>query len=116
MSKLEMGANLSFFEDVNVYAQTLDVFAGADAVALLAASGGLPDITYRQTTLKLFGKYVLDPKSSIGVDLVFQRTNFDDWAWINNGVPYGYSDGTTVIQKPNQNVAYLGVTYSYRWQ
>ena len=116
MSKLEMGANLSFFEDVNVYAQTLDVFAGADAVTLLAASGGLPDITYRQTTLKLFGKYVLDPKSSIGVDLVFQRTNFDDWAWINNGVPYGYSDGTTVIQKPNQNVAYLGVTYSYRWQ
>ena len=112
--KLVVGGGLSYVDDTSVYAQTLDVLAGADSAALLAATGGLPNIVFRQTSLKLFGKYDLDKGSSLRVDLVHQRSTVSDWAWGNNGVPYTYSDGTTVGQKPNQNVTVLGVTYVYK--
>ena len=84
--------------------------------ALLAASGGLPNIVFRQTALKLFGKYELDKRSAVRVDLMHQRSNVNDWAWGYNGVPYAYSDGTTVSQKPTQSVSVLGVTYVYQLQ
>jgi hypothetical protein len=113
---LEVGGSLSFTDDKSVYAQTLDVMAGTDSIALLAASGGLPNIVYRQTALKLFGKYAVDKKSTVRVDLVHQRSNVNDWAWGYNGVPYTYSDGTTVSQKPSQSVSVLGVTYVYQLQ
>jgi hypothetical protein len=113
---LEVGGSLSFTDDKSVYAQTLDAMAGTDSIALLAASGGLPNIVYRQTALKLFGKYAVDKKSTVRVDLVHQRSNVNDWAWGYNGVPYAYSDGTTVSQKPTQSVSVLGVTYVYQLQ
>lgn len=113
-SQLEVGGNLSYVDDKSVYAQTLDVFAGADSVALLAATGGLPDVVFRQTVLKLFGRYALDKRSSVRVDLVHQRTSVNDWAWGYNGVPFAYSDGTTVTQKPTQSVGFIGITYIYQ--
>ena len=87
MANLEVGGNLSFMDDRSEYAQTLDAGAGGEAAALLAATGGLPDTVFRQTTLKLFGRYTLDKLSSIRVDLAHQRTRWTDWAWGYNGVP-----------------------------
>lgn len=113
-SNLEIGASLSYANDKSVHAQTLDVFAGSDSAALLAATGGLPDVEYRQTALKMYGKYALDKRSAIRVDLVHQRTQFDDWTWAYNGVPFTYSDGTTLTQKPTQNVSFIGITYVYQ--
>lgn len=113
-SNLELGANLSYGEDKGVYAQTLDAFAGADSIALLAATGGLPDVKYRQTTLKMFGKYPLNQRATIRVDLVHQRNQVDDWTWSYNSAPFSYSDGTTLTQKPTQNVSFIGITYIYR--
>lgn len=113
-SKLEVGGNLSYLDDKSVYAQTLDNFTGADSVALLAATSGLPDVVYRQTALKLFGKYALDKRSAVRVDLVHQRTSMNDWAWGYNGVPFTYSDGTTATQKPKQSVGFIGITYIYQ--
>jgi MtrB/PioB family decaheme-associated outer membrane protein len=113
-SNFEIGGNLTFSDDKSVYAQKLDAFAGADSVALLAATGGLPDVVYRQTALKLYGNYALDKKSSIRVDLVHQRANVNDWAWNYNGVPFSYSDGTTLTQKQSQSVGFIGITYIYR--
>lgn len=113
-AKLDVGVNLSYVNDRNVYAQGLDSFAGADSVALLNATGGLPDVVFSQTALKLFGKYALDKKgASVRLDLVHQRSALNDWAWSYNGVPFAYSDGTTVLQKPTQNVSFFGVTYVY---
>jgi len=113
-SNFEIGGTLSFSDDQSVYAQTLDAFAGADSVALLAASGGLPDVVYRQTALKLYGNYALDKRSSIRVDLIHQRTQVRDWAWGYSGVPFAFSDGTTLSQKQSQNVGFIGVSYVYR--
>ena len=108
-AKLELGGNLLFVNDSSVYAQGLDAAADAYSAALLASTGGLPDIVYRQTALKLFGKYALDKTSSLRVDLIHQRNSINDWAW-----PFAYSDGTTVTQQPTQNVSYIGVSYSYQ--
>ncbi len=114
-AKLSVGANLSYAKDRNVYAQGLDSFAGADSIALLNATGGLPDVVFSQTALKLFGKYALEQKgASVRVDLVHQRISLNDWTWGYNGVPFVYSDGSTLIQKPTQSVSFIGVTYIYQ--
>jgi len=111
--QLELGGGLSYVDDISKYAQTLNTSADAYAIASLAASGGLPDIKFRQTALKLFGKYALDKKSAVRVDFVHQKSTYNDWAWGHNGVPYTYSDGTTLSQKTDQSVSFIGVTYVY---
>lgn len=113
--KLEVGGGLSITDDTSVYAQTLDATASAGSAALLAATGGLPDIVFRQTTLRLFGKYAVDKRSAVRLDLLHQRSKWNDWAWGHDGVPFTYSDGTTVSQKPDQQVTFIGVTYVYSW-
>jgi MtrB/PioB family decaheme-associated outer membrane protein len=113
--KWELGGNLSYMDDRNKYAQTLDVAADAFSAASLAAAGGLPDIVYRQTTLKLFGKYALDKKSAVRVDFMHQKVSYNDWSWNYSGVPYTYSDGTTVTQKQDQSLNYVGVSYVYKF-
>jgi MtrB/PioB family decaheme-associated outer membrane protein len=115
MANLEVGGNVAYLDDKSVYAQTLDATADAGSAALLAATGGLPDITFRQVTVKLFGKYTLDKQSAVRVELIHQRTRWTDWAWNYSGTPFVYSDGTTVNRKPRQSVVFLGVSYIRRW-
>ena len=112
--KIEVGGNLSYHDDKSSYDQTLDTFAGTFNASVLTASGGLPDVTYRQTALKLFGKYALDKRSAVRVDLVHQRAKMNDWTWGYNGVPFTYSDGTTLTQKQSQSISFIGVTYVYQ--
>ena len=113
-SQLQIGGTLSFSDDKSVYAQRLDVYGSADSVALLAATGGLPDVTYRQTALKLFGNYALDKRSALRLDFVHQQVNVTDWSWNYNGVPFSYSDGTNLTQKQSQSANFIGVTYVYQ--
>jgi MtrB/PioB family decaheme-associated outer membrane protein len=114
-NKWELGGNLSYMDDRNKYTQTLDAAADAYSAASLAAAGGLPDIVYRQTMLKLYGKYDLDKKSAVRVDFVHQKVYYNDWAWNYNGVAYTYADGTTVTQQQDQSVNYVGVSYIYKF-
>lgn len=113
-NQIEVGGTLAYMDDTNKYTQTLDATADAYTVASLAASGGLPDIVFRQTALKLFGKYALDKKSAVRLDFVHQKSRYNDWAWGNNGVSYTYSDGTTVTQKADQSVNFIGISYIYQ--
>ena len=113
-SKLEVGGGVTYTDDKSVYDQTLDVNATPDNVALLAASGGLPNVIYRQAALKMFGKYTLDPRSAVRIDLVHQQSRLYDWTWAYAGVPFAYSDGSTVTQNKKQNVSYIGLTYVYQ--
>jgi len=115
-AKLQLGASLSYVDDRSVYAQSPDVSATATVATQLTTSGGLPDITYRQTALKLYATYALEKKSSLRFDLIHQRTSVNDWTWGNNGMPFTYTDGTTVSQNPDQNVSFVGVTYVYQWR
>lgn len=115
-ARIDVGADLLYINDRNIYAQTADQLASATNVAFLAQSGGLPDVTFRDLRLKLFGKYALQKNADIRVDLVHDRSRLNEWTWGFNGVPFAYSDNTTVSLNPNQNVTFVSVRYIYRWQ
>lgn len=115
IAKLEIGARLSFVDDRSVYDQTPDADTHAADAALLAAAGGLPEIVFRQAVWTLYGRYELTPRSALRLDLVYQRSKWTDWTWAYNGVPFTYSDGSTVGQQPRQNVGFVGVSYIHRW-
>jgi hypothetical protein len=116
LGKIDVGASASYIEDESIYAQALEPTSNAGNFALLAATGGLPDIVFRQTRISLFGQYELTKTSQIRLTTVYQRSSWNDWTWNYNGVPFFYSDGTTVSQKPEQEVVFLGVAYVYRWR
>ncbi len=115
-SNVMIGGSLAYSDDKSVYAQRLEAFASADSAALLAATGGLPDVVYSQTALKFFGIYTLDKQSTVRVDVVHQQTSVNDWAWRYNNVPFAYSDGTTVALKQSQSAGFIGITYAYRFK
>ncbi|MCL4183186.1 MAG: MtrB/PioB family decaheme-associated outer membrane protein [Burkholderiaceae bacterium] len=114
--KLEIGGTLSFFNDRNEYAQTLDPTANAGSAALLAATGGLPDIVFRTTEIRLFGRYTVSKTSSLRLDLIHYRARFNDWAYGYDGTAFLFSDNTTLTQQYRQNVTFVGLTYTHRWQ
>ena len=114
--RLQIGADFMYLNDKLVYFQELDALASATNIAFLAASGGLPDVTYRLGRVKLFGQYRMDKTSSVRLDLVHQRTKFNEWTYGYNGVPFAFSDNTTLSAQENQNVTFVGITYIYRWQ
>jgi MtrB/PioB family decaheme-associated outer membrane protein len=116
LESLEIGGSIGYVRDKNAYAQSLDASASPGSAALLAAAGGLPDIVYEATYLKLFGKYALTAASALRVDAQYQRSKWNDWGSGYNGTPFVYSDNTTLSMKPVQNVGYLGVSYIYSWR
>lgn len=118
--KVDVGADLSYLNDRNGYRQAVETTANSAAAiatntAFLAATGGLPDVTYRATTLKLFGKYPLSRKASLRVDVVHMRAKLNEWTWGYGGVPFFYSDYSTVSMLQNQEVTMAGVTYVYQF-
>lgn len=112
---LRWGADLTWTRNRNRYAMYTDALVSADNRAFLAQSGGLPDVVYRNTRLKLFGDLALDRRSRVRVELVHDHSRLDEWTWGYNGVPFVYSDNTTVGLKPNQRVTFVSATYTYRW-
>lgn len=114
-SKVEVGGNLSYSDEKSGYAQgTFGVVNAANQSIL--NQGGLPDTSYRVTSLKLFSKYALDKNAGLRFDLIHQRAKWNDWAWGYNGVPFFISDNTTVSSQQNQNVTFIGVRYLYQFQ
>jgi MtrB/PioB family decaheme-associated outer membrane protein len=110
--RLKVGADLSYINDKNVYDQALS--PGGTPTALLAY--GLPDVTFNQIRLKLFGEYAVQKNSYIRLDLVHQRSKLDEWTWGYNGTPYRFSDNTTVTAKETQTVTFAGVSYVYKFK
>jgi MtrB/PioB family decaheme-associated outer membrane protein len=115
-AKLEVGADFTFSYEVN---RTGLGVIGTQAAATATSPNGpgaLPVAAFRQLNLNIFGKYALDKSSDIRVQLLHQRYYSNEWFWNNNGNSFFYSDGTTVTQKDQQNVTFLGATYIYKFQ
>ena len=100
-AKLEVGANLAYTRDKNRYIQLQT-----------SPAGSVPDVLYRMTELKLYGKYALSKQSDIRADLIHQNAKLDEWTWTG----FTYSDGTSVSLQPKQNVTFVGVRYIYKFQ
>jgi hypothetical protein len=85
---------------------------------VLNASGGLPDVKYTLLRLNLFGEYTLNKSSSIRLDYVYHRTFFNEWTYdgLNNGLPFVFSDNTTLTAQQRQSVNFLGARYVYRFE
>ncbi|WP_136416652.1 MtrB/PioB family decaheme-associated outer membrane protein [Herbaspirillum sp. ST 5-3] len=119
-SKIELGGNLTLTDDRYTYKQGLAEDNPAATIAtnqaFLDRTGGLPDTSYRATTLNLFGKYELSKSSGLRLDLVHQRAKYNDWVWGYAGVPFFYSDNTSVSAQQQQNVTFIGVSYLYKFQ
>ena len=75
----------------------------------------LPGIHYQTDRLKVFANYALDPRSDVRVDVIYQHFHTDDWQWGYNGVPFLYSDNTTVSQPMTQNAVFIGARYGLRF-
>ena len=123
-SKLEVAADLSYSDDLNRYGLAVDQGVAPLTAANLTtlanntaqAAIGLPDVRYRLAQLKLSGKYALQKNSALQVELVHQRSTLREWTWGFDGVPFAYSDGTTVSQQPRQQVTAIGLRDVYTWQ
>ncbi|MEQ1532751.1 MAG: MtrB/PioB family outer membrane beta-barrel protein [Sideroxydans sp.] len=75
----------------------------------------LPAIHYRTDKVNLRGKYALDKVSDVLLALSYQHFKTDDWQWGYNGVPFLYSDNTTVSQPASQALKYLSASYLLRF-
>ncbi len=106
---IDVGGNVTYLEDNNRYTQS--TLNGSSIVG-----AQLPEVTYRTTTLKLYGKYALQKTADIRVDLVHQNASLNEWTWGSNGTPFNYSDNTTVTVRPNQSMSFLGASYVYKFR
>ena len=113
--RIKVAADLAYLNDTLQYQQGLDASASAANIAFLASAGGLPDVEYKLLRLKLSGDFAINKQSSLGVALIHERSKFNEWAWQWNGNSFLYSDNTTISAKEDQNVTFVGVTYTYRW-
>jgi MtrB/PioB family decaheme-associated outer membrane protein len=76
------------------------------------ATGVLPDINTKVTTLRLYTDYALARNSGVRAQWIHDRFKTDDWTWER----WTYSDGTRITQPPSQKVDFVGVSYYYRFQ
>jgi MtrB/PioB family decaheme-associated outer membrane protein len=114
--RLKLGADLLYIRDRNIYDQTLDAQASAANIAFLAQSGGLPEVVFRDTRLKVYGSYAVQKNADVKLEVVHDRTKLDEWTWGANGVAFAFSDNTTVNLRPNQNVTFVALMYVYRFR
>ena len=100
---------------VNSPTSTL-AYTGNNAGFNAAVPGNyLPSIHYRTNKLNLHGTYALNKATDVKVICAYQQFKTDDWQWGYNGVPFVYSDNTTVSQPMNQNLRFLGASYILRF-
>ena len=112
--RLEVGANVVYLNDTTKYgiaASPTATGAAATVANLQQAAIGLPDVVYQTTTLSLYAKYALDKKSSVKAVFVTQQAKLNEWSYGYNGVPFVYSDSTTVSLKQDQTTNFLGLAY-----
>jgi MtrB/PioB family decaheme-associated outer membrane protein len=110
---LEVGANISRQSDQTKYAFGTDFQMSPANVS--QASIGLPPVIYSDTRYALYSKYALTKRSDLRLDLLYVQTRLEEWAWGYNGVPFTFSDNTTVTLNPHQHVTFLGASYIVRF-
>lgn len=78
----------------------------------------LPAVMNRESRINLFADYAIEKNSSVRIDLISDHYRTDDWQWrFSNGNIFSYAtEGTQVINYPNQSATFVGVRYTYKFQ
>ncbi|MBS1142874.1 MAG: hypothetical protein H6R14_280 [Proteobacteria bacterium] len=106
---IEIGADLIYAYDKTSYRMSNERYA---AFSTATSPGAMPDISYRQQTLQLFGIYPVDKRLSVRLDYILDHRNIDDWTWSN----WVYTDGTRVVVNPDNTVHFVGLSMRYTFQ
>jgi len=115
-TKLTLGGDLTYLHDLLKYGMTPDVQASGTTLAALAQSNTLPDVKYELLRINLYGAYMIDKASSVRLDYTYNRTFFNEWTYGYAGVPFLYSDNTTLGAKQTQSVNVFSARYIYKFQ
>jgi MtrB/PioB family decaheme-associated outer membrane protein len=110
---LEVGANVTRQSDTTKYSFTTDF--GMSAANIAQSVVGLPPVIFSDTRYGAYAKYAFTKKSDVRFDLLHVVTRLEEWAWGYNGVPFTYSDNTTVTMNPHQHVTFVGGSYIYKF-
>ncbi len=110
---LEIGAKATYLRDVTHYGLGPDSTSSANNVAQDAI--GLPDVTYREARLNLYGQYALQKNTDVRLDVIHVVTRLDEWTWGYAGVPFIYSDNTTVVLNPDQHVTFFAARFIHKF-
>lgn len=106
---IEVGVDYIHAYDKTVYDSARNDYA---AFTSTATPGVLPNINYRQQTVKLFGTYPVDKSLSVRLDYILDLRKIDDWTW-NNWV---YTDGTRVLNSPETTAYFIGMSVQYAFR
>lgn len=104
-ARLDVGADFVYAHDKSSYSLATER-AGSAAVS------SLPDITWKQATLKVFGRYAVNKDWATRLDYVFDQRKTNDWTWTG----WTYSDGTRIVQRPEDKVHFIGVSANYSFR
>ena len=99
--------------DVTKYSLSPDFATSAANVQQNAI--GLPDAAFSETRYALFARQALSKNSDLRFDLARVISKLEEWSWGYKGVPFVYSDGTTVSLNPHQQVTFGSVRYIYKF-
>lgn len=110
---IDLGADYVFANDKTRYGMSRDAYAAFTTVATAANTPGtLPDIKYRQNTVRVFGTYNFDKDTKFRLDYIFDNRRISDWTWSG----YQYSDGTRVSPNAEDTVHFIGASISYAFR
>lgn len=112
MPKLELSADAMYSKVRDE--MRLGSISPATSIVTTTASMPLDDIKTEVTTIRLAGKYALQPNSALRLTYIHDEYKTDDWTWAY----WNYSPadgGTTVRQDPNQKVDFVGLSYHYQF-
>jgi hypothetical protein len=111
---VDLGAGVTFVEDVTEYALSPDSASSANNI--LQNAVGLPNTKYSQTWFSMYAKFAMSKETDIRLDLWHVISKLDEWSWSYNGIPFTYSDNTTLALNPNQEVTFLGARVISRFK
>ena len=105
--KLEVGTDVEYSNIVDHYPMVDLVPAGTTP-----PGAGVPNINTQIFDVKFSAKYALRNNMGLRFNYIYNRFKTNDWTWNN----WTYSDGTHVVQDPNQVVNFFGLAVYYHWQ
>jgi len=109
--QFDVGADYLFANDKTRYGSSREAYAPFTTSAA-SVPGMLPDIKYRQNTVRIFGIYNFDKDTKLRLDYVFDNRRVSDWTWSG----YQYSDGTRISANTEDTAHFLGISLSYAFR